>query len=453
MSESDKRLARLLSEELARYKSIYVPVKSSLLRRALIRKVRCKKLHPNPNDEFCLPEVGPNYAIISKYEQQFLSPKTVGYTGGLKYSEDDEALTIERIRPDGYMILNGHHRWAAAYRIGKRRVPVKIVNLTHEEDILASLHKSSNTRRVTLDLDEVVFRNQKGAASEKQLPFPLSLRFREPLRLGVPALFRFLKRNGYDVWVYTSKYASVDYLNHYFKAYRTWVSGVVPPEAWRSFFADAIPSPCTSTGTRFSGWTAIPASIRSSGSPVLPLPGPGKSWISLRGLTAMSKQTDNGKMRVSFDLDEVLFVSPKTHQVEPPPRYPFNKIYQERLRKGTPELIHRLQELGYEVWVYTSSFRSEKYIRHLFRLYGVRFDGIVNGNRHLAEVQRDNKTVLPQKIPSRYRISLHIDDEAIIASWGREFGFETYLLDAEDADWKEKIIARADEIRQLRAAR
>ena len=167
----------------------------------------------------------------------------------------------------------------------------------------------------------------------------------------------------------------------------------------------------------------------------------------------MSKQTDNGKMRVSFDLDEVLFVSPKTHQVEPPPRYPFNRIYQERLRKGTPELIHRLQELGYEVWVYTSSFRSEKYIRHLFRLYGVRFDGIVNGNRHLAEVQRDKKTVLPQKIPSRYRISLHIDDEAIIASWGREFGFETYLLDAEDADWKEKIIARADEIRQLRAAR
>lgn len=161
----------------------------------------------------------------------------------------------------------------------------------------------------------------------------------------------------------------------------------------------------------------------------------------------MSNQNDAVKMRVSFDLDEVLFVSPKTHQTEPEPRYPFNKIFQERLRKGTPELINTLQQLGYEVWVYTSSFRSEKYIRRLFRLYGVRFDGIVNGNRHLKEVQRDNKTILPQKIPSRYRISLHIDDEAIIASWGREFGFQTYLLDAEDEQWKEKIIARADEIR------
>ena len=130
-----------------------------------------------------------------------------------------------------------------------------------------------------------------------------------------------------------------------------------------------------------------------------------------------------------------------------PSRFPSTGLYQERLRLGTPELINTLQQLGYEVWVYTSSFRSEKYIRRLFRLYGVRFDGIVNGNRHLKEVQRDNKTILPQKIPSRYRISLHIDDEAIIASWGREFGFQTYLLDAEDDQWKEKIIARADEIR------
>ena len=227
MAEKDVHLEKFITDELDRYKSIYVPVKSSPLRRALVRKVSCSKLHPNPNDEFCLPEVGPNYAIISSYEQKFRSKYVTEYKMGITYQEDSEALTVERIRPDGYMILNGHHRWAAARRVGERRVPVKIVNLTHEEDILASLRKSSNTRRVTLDLDEVVFRDKLGAAAEKRLPFPLSLRFREPLRLGVPALFRFLKRNGYDVWVYTSKYHSMDYLEHYFKAYRTWVSGVV----------------------------------------------------------------------------------------------------------------------------------------------------------------------------------------------------------------------------------
>ncbi len=158
---------------------------------------------------------------------------------------------------------------------------------------------------------------------------------------------------------------------------------------------------------------------------------------------------DNDKMRISFDLDEVLFVWPETHKTEPPLKYPLNKIYKERLRLGTPELIHRLQELGYEVWVYTSSFRTERYIKNLFKHYGVKFDGIVNGTRHLKEVQRDNKTTLPQKLPSMYRISLHVDDEAIVCSLGRQYGYRTYQLDEEDDEWKEKIIARADEIRRL----
>lgn len=155
------------------------------------------------------------------------------------------------------------------------------------------------------------------------------------------------------------------------------------------------------------------------------------------------------KMRVSFDLDEVLFVDPKTHKTEKELSFPFNLIYKERLRQGTPELVWELQIMGYEVWVYTSSFRSERYIRGLFRHYGVKFDGIVNGERHLREVQRDNKTTLPQKLPSRYRISLHVDDEAVICSMGAQYGFRTYQLDAQDDDWKEKIIARAEEIKKL----
>ena len=161
----------------------------------------------------------------------------------------------------------------------------------------------------------------------------------------------------------------------------------------------------------------------------------------------MKKNDSKLKMRVSFDLDEVLFVSPMTHKTEPKLKFPLDRIYKERLRLGTPELINALQDLGYEVWIYTSSFRSEKYIRNLFKHYKVRLDGIVNGDRHLREVQRDKKEILPQKIPSRYRISLHVDDEEVICSWGREYGFNTYQLDAEDDEWKDKIISRAEEIR------
>lgn len=153
-------------------------------------------------------------------------------------------------------------------------------------------------------------------------------------------------------------------------------------------------------------------------------------------------------MRVSFDLDEVLFVSPGTHKTEPPLPFPLNKIFRERLRLGTPALIRELQSLGYDVWVYTSSFRTEKYIRTLFRLYGVRFNGIVNGQRHLKEVQGRHRESLPQKLPNHYRISLHVDDESVICSLGPQYGFRAYQLDAEDDEWKEKIIARADEIRK-----
>ena len=161
----------------------------------------------------------------------------------------------------------------------------------------------------------------------------------------------------------------------------------------------------------------------------------------------MRKNNAPKKMRVSFDLDEVLFVPESTHKTEPPLKFPLCNIYKERLRLGTPALINKLQDLGYEVWVYTSSFRSERYIKGLFRLYGIKFDGIINGNRHLKEVQRDNPTILPQKVPSFYRISLHIDDESIICTYGKEYGFNTYQLDAQDDEWAEKILKRAEEIR------
>ena len=167
----------------------------------------------------------------------------------------------------------------------------------------------------------------------------------------------------------------------------------------------------------------------------------------------MNEQAAAPLMRISFDLDEVLFVSPKTHKTEPALPFPLNRIFRERLRLGAPDLIRSLQASGYQVWIYTSSFRTERYIRWLFRLYGVRLDGIVNGERHLREVQRDRKETLPQKLPNRYRISLHVDDESVFCSWGRQYGYKTYQLDAQDDDWAEKVLRRAEEVQavELRA--
>ncbi len=79
-------------------------------------------------------------------------------------------------------------------------------------------------------------------------------------------------------------------------------------------------------------------------------------------------------MRVSFDLDDTLFVPPDSFKVEKELAFPWKKIYKERLRYGTVRLLNELRELGYEVWIYTTSFRSERYIRGLFKRYGVKLD-------------------------------------------------------------------------------
>ncbi len=154
-------------------------------------------------------------------------------------------------------------------------------------------------------------------------------------------------------------------------------------------------------------------------------------------------------MRISFDLDEVLFVSPDNYKTEPKLRFPLDKLFPERLRLGTVDLIHKLQELGFEVWVYTSSFRNEVYIRTLFRHYGVIFDGIVNGQRHVAEVQGERKEILPQKLPGFYRISLHVDDEEAVIENGKVHGFRTWRVYEPDDEWAEKLIEEALRVRKI----
>ena len=154
-------------------------------------------------------------------------------------------------------------------------------------------------------------------------------------------------------------------------------------------------------------------------------------------------------MKISFDLDDVLFVSPEKYETEPALRFPFNLLFKDRLRKGTVKLIHELQKRGFEVWVYTSSFRQERYIRSLFQRYGVHIDQVVNGQRHEEEVQRGRKTRLPQKMPNFYHISLHVDDEKSIEKSGRMYGFRTFRVFEPDSGWAKKVLDEALRVRRL----
>ena len=221
MAGSNTAFDEFIASEVKKYKGVYVPVKAGILRRALIRWAPCASLHPNPDDEFCSPKVGPNYQIISEYMYSFRLERQ----SSKQYCE--EPLIVEKIRPDGYMILNGHHRWAAALQLGFRRIPIEIVDLTQEMDIRNILQYSKHDKRVTLDLDEVVFRPEGDDPAEKPLPFPLRNIYKQRLRLGIPALFHYLNKKGYDIWVYSAGYYSADYIQRLFRKYGVHVTGAV----------------------------------------------------------------------------------------------------------------------------------------------------------------------------------------------------------------------------------
>ncbi len=83
--------------EMKKNDGSYMPVKASFLEQILVKKLSPKKLHPNPDDEFCFPEIGPNDEIIGKYGKQI----RFNQKNGMELF--DEPLIIEKIRPDGYM--------------------------------------------------------------------------------------------------------------------------------------------------------------------------------------------------------------------------------------------------------------------------------------------------------------------------------------------------------------
>lgn len=210
-----------IKKEVKEQKGISIPVKASLLERILVKKVDCKKLHPNAADEFTFDTVGPSYAIISNYEEMFRRNMAVNQP------IFDDALIVEKLKPSGYLILNGHHRWAAAMRVGIKKVPVKIVNLATETDIKKILENSKHNKRAVFDLDEVIFKEDNFECLEPPLSFPYNIKCKKRIRLGIPALFYYLSKNDYDIWLYSANYYSIDDIKHFFNRYHVTADAII----------------------------------------------------------------------------------------------------------------------------------------------------------------------------------------------------------------------------------
>lgn len=212
---------RLVLEDLKTYERLNHPQKTGVVKRLVTRKLPIMQLHPNPDDEFSDPTIGPNYSIVSDYQQYFQSM--------MRMSQDpfNEPLMVEKMSTGGYMILNGHHRWMAARRVGIKKVPVHIVNVSTDAEIIEAVKKSDRSMCASFDLDEILLTDGETYPAHKEFGFPLNRIFKKYLRRNAPVLINELRRMGFDVWVYTGEYYPEAYLNGLFKAHGTEIDGIV----------------------------------------------------------------------------------------------------------------------------------------------------------------------------------------------------------------------------------
>jgi len=146
-------------------------------------------------------------------------------------------------------------------------------------------------------------------------------------------------------------------------------------------------------------------------------------------------------MRISFDLDDTLFVNKDIVKVEKELGFPYKYFYQERLRYGAIDLLKKIIENNIDLWIYTTSFRSSAYIKNYFKGYGIKIKSknIVNGDRHMKEVQGNRNEILPSKYPVKYKIDLHIDDDISVKQNGDIYGFKVFLINDNMTNWADEI--------------
>ena len=194
--------------------------RANIFERATTKWCDPKILHANPYDEFSDGKIGPNFEIVGQYTKVIKNNKI---HGELIF---DEPVIIQKIDPDGYQIINGHHRWFAALRMGLEKLHVKIVNLVGEEEVKEMLDKTENVFIAVFDLDEVLF----GSNPDDAAPITDALfanRFKERLRTGAPELINTLHEHGYDICVYTKSYMTVEEIDDFFSMYDIKIEGEV----------------------------------------------------------------------------------------------------------------------------------------------------------------------------------------------------------------------------------
>ena len=93
MGYTDK-LGKRIQEDIAKYQNRRETVRASILEVLTVRFLSPDQMHPNPEDEFCDPEVGPNESIVEDYVDEARSNLECGA------DSFDEAILVAKMKDD-----------------------------------------------------------------------------------------------------------------------------------------------------------------------------------------------------------------------------------------------------------------------------------------------------------------------------------------------------------------
>lgn len=149
-------------------------------------------------------------------------------------------------------------------------------------------------------------------------------------------------------------------------------------------------------------------------------------------------------MRISFDLDDTLICYQPGAAHEPPLRWHWGLLGgNEPLRRGAIDLTRRLRDAGWEVWVYTTSYRNPRGVRRWLWCHGVRVGRVINQDVHDRYLKRSTRDYPPSKNPAAFGIDLHVDDSEGVAIEGRRHGFRVVVVSPDDPAWADAVWAAA----------
>jgi hypothetical protein len=149
------------------------------------------------------------------------------------------------------------------------------------------------------------------------------------------------------------------------------------------------------------------------------------------------------EMKIAFDLDDTLIPGLAVFPVD---RRSFlaRLLGHEPLREGTITLMKALRNQGWDVWIYTTSFRSPSYVRMLFGLHGVRIAGVINQYHHCKTVTGCGHAYQDcSKYPPAFGIDLLVDESEGVWLESQRHGFEMVFVRPDDAAWTDAVMAKA----------